>query len=416
VQLVSQVPSRPVLLVIDDKEGSVLTRVRRAAPAAEVVGRGSSEGAWSALTSGRRYSAMVAFGVDCTLAATAVGLGVPVIEVTRHSPPAELAAAIAALAAPVSLVDDPLTLGPASVFRSPRSSPSRDGRLLAVCGPGGTGASSIAAALAEAFARPSPAPDRPAALLSPAPDRPAAPPSAGRRAAVGRRVLLADFARRGDQAFLHGLEDPPRGLLQLVDCGRYRQITAADVRRHTVARSGFRLLPGLRRPGHWTAISPSGFDQLLLLLAALFEVVVADVTGDFEGEADSGSCDVEERNHMARRTAGVADIVVVVGVPGANGTRRLAQAVDDLLNLGVDPARIQPAFRHGLAGSSRICGLPAAAVELAYLADAPRRRLPNKTVRPLVAALTDRLSRLPVADHRPSLVPVVPGTLGCLAP
>ncbi len=405
MQLVSQIPSRPVLLVVDDKEGSVVTRVRRAAPAAEVVTRGSYEGAWSALTSGRRYSALVAFGVDRALAATAVGLGVAVIEVAHHSPPAELAAAIAERAAPVARVDDPLTVGPASAFRSPRCRPSGDRRLLAVCGPGGTGASSIAAALAQTFAS-----------RSPAPGRPAAPPSAGRRAAVGRRVLLADFARNGDQAFLHGLEDPARGLLQLVERGRYHQITAADVRTHTVPRSGFRLLPGLRRPGHWTAICPSAFDQLLMLLSALFEVVVADITGDFEGEADSGSCDVEERNHMARRSAGVADIVVVVGASGANGTRRLAQAVDDLLNLGVDPARIQPAVRHGLAGPSRICGLPAVAVELPDLAGAPRRLLPTETVLPLVAALDDLLSRLPVADRRPALVPVVPGSLGCLAP
>ncbi|MDQ1392835.1 MAG: hypothetical protein QOF30_1812 [Acidimicrobiaceae bacterium] len=405
MQLVSQVPSRPVLLVIDDKEGSVLTRVRRAAPAAEVVGRGSSEGAWSALTSGRRYSAMVAFGVDCTLAATAVGLGVPVIEVTRHSPPAELAATITALAAPVSLVDDPLTLGPASAFRSPRSSPSRDGRLLAVCGPGGTGASSIAAALAEAFARP-----------SPAPDRPAAPPSAGRRA-VGRpgpRVLLADFARRSDQAFLHGLEDPGAGLLPLVDAARYRPITAADVRCHTVARHRFRLLAGLRHPWHWTAVSPTAFDQLLTVLPTLFDLVVADITGDFEGEADSGSCDVEERNHIARRTARAADLVVVVGGPGANGGRRLSQVVDDLLDLGVDPARIQPAVR--ASAPHRICGLPTAAVELPPMARTPGRLLPRQTVLPVAAAVVDLLSRLPAPDRRPALVPVVPGSLGCLAP
>jgi hypothetical protein len=230
----------------------------------------------------------------------------------------------------------------------------------------------------------------------------------------GPRVLLADFARRSDQAFLHGLEDPGAGLLPLVDAARYRPITAADVRCHTVARHRFRLLAGLRHPWHWTAVSPTAFDQLLTVLPTLFDLVVADITGDFEGEADSGSCDVEERNHIARRTARAADLVVVVGGPGANGGRRLSQVVDDLLDLGVDPARIQPAVR--ASAPHRICGLPTAAVELPPMARTPGRLLPRQTVLPVAAAVVDLLSRLPAPDRRPALVPVVPGSLGCLAP
>jgi hypothetical protein len=36
-------------------------------------------------------------------------------------------------------------------------------------------------------------------------------------------------------------------------------------------------------------------------MRSAFSVVVADVCGDTEGEADSGSIEVEERNHMAER-------------------------------------------------------------------------------------------------------------------
>ncbi|MDQ1400967.1 MAG: hypothetical protein QOG97_1533 [Acidimicrobiaceae bacterium] len=399
MQLVSQVPTRPVLLVLDDKEGSIADRLHRASPLADVVTRASSEGAWSALTSGRRYSAVVAFGVDHELADAATRLGIPVIGVGPESATAErdLAATIAAVAAPVAWADHPNGLSAAPACAALSDRPGGTGRLLAVCGPGGTGASLVAAGLSWAFG------------------------SAGWR----RRVLLADFARRSDQAFLHGLEDPPAGLLQLVNSGRYRPIAAADVRRHTVARPGFRLLPGLRRPAHWTAVSPSAFDQLVMVLPELFDLVVADITGDFEGEADSGSCDVEERNHIARRSARAADTVVVVGGARTNGARRLSQVVDELLDLGVDPARIQPAVRcdefpvcthRKFSRPSRICGLPSAPVELATVAGAPGRLLPPEAVWPLAEAVTDLLSRLPAPDRRPDLVPVVPGSLGCLAP
>ncbi len=116
------------------------------------------------------------------------------------------------------------------------------------------------------------------------------------------RLLLADFALRADQAFLHGAEDAPTGLLDLVEAGRYRPLSAVDARRHTLALGSRRLLPGLRRPEHWTAVSPPAFDAMLTGLLRFFGLVVADITGEFEGEVETGSLDVEERNHMARAT------------------------------------------------------------------------------------------------------------------
>jgi MinD-like ATPase involved in chromosome partitioning or flagellar assembly len=383
VPLLSPVPPRYVLLVIDDAGSSIATRLRCSALDAEVVSCSCSEQAWSALTAGRRFSAVVAHRVEPELSAAAARLAVPRLAVGRRWPPGALASAVVAVATAVPRVDraGPPDTDMVATLRAWRARSAGPGRLVAVCGPGGTGVTSVAAALAAGLGSPRPA--------------------AHRRT----RVLLADLARHADQAFLHGHDDPPSGLLQLVAAGRYRPITAVDVGRHTVAAAGGRLLPGLRRPRHWTAVAPGAFDEVLSGLLAVFDLVVADITGDFEGEADGGSIDVEERNHLSRATAAAADVVVVVGSPGANGARRLAHVIDDLLDLGVDPARIQS------LGERRLCGLPAPPLGMPI----PIGRgggLPARAAEPLVNAVTEMLARMPSPDRRPALVPVTPGSLG----
>lgn len=417
MRLLSQAPIRYVLLVVDDLAESVATRLRGAAVAAEVVAVTSTEAAASALASGRRYSALLADRVDRDLADLAARAGAPAIEVGRAMTPEQLALAIADVADPVAHADWPPQLGPTAGWEPTPADPGAEGRMVAVCGPGGTGASSVAAALAAALAL-------------------------GRASGRGRpkRVLLADFALRADQAFLHGADDPPPGLLDLVESGRYRPISIIDARRHTLAIGGRRLLPGLRRAGHWTAVSPMAFDGVLSGLLAMFDLVVADITGEFEGEVETGSIDVEERNHMARATARGADVVVVVGGPDSHGARRLAQLVDALLDLGVDPARIQPVINRVAGPAStapaepRICGLPAAPIGVPFLGETDRRPRPIEPeagslvgravspplapdeVRTVVDAVADLLARLRPADRRPVPARVLPGSLGCAAP
>jgi hypothetical protein len=403
VPLLSLAPRRYVLLVVDDRARSITTRLKCSALAAEVVTCASPEQACSALVTGRRYSAVVTHAAAPGLAAMAARAATPILSVGRGLPPGALASALATVATEVPQADAEVPsgsgVGPEPTLGSFPGRPGPAGRLVAVCGPGGTGSSSVAAALAAAWgSEPAARPQAPAA--------PPVPPAGGGRA----RVLLADMALHADQAFLHGLDQPPSGLLQLVEVGRYRPVTAVDVGRHTIAASGGRLLPGLRRPGHWTAITPAAFDEVLTGLRGLFDLVVADITGDFEGEADGGSMDVEERNHMSRRTAASADVVVVVGRPGANGARRLTQLVNDLLDLGVDPARIQP------LANRRLCGLPAAPIVLPVTGGGPGGLLPPGAAQPLVGAVAGMLARSPSPHRRPSLVAVTPGSLGCAAP
>ncbi len=354
---------------------------------------------------GRRFSAVLVRGGDAHLAEAARRATIPVVSVGRAWPPAALAEAIEAVAAPLVQADQPPALGPAPGPASYPEGGRSEGRLVAVCGPGGTGASTVAAQLAAALA---------------------AAPAVGSRA-TGNLVLLADLARRADQAFLHRVEEAPAGLLALIQAGRYRPLMGPDIQRATVgvagaragagagsgagAGAGFRLLPGLRRPRHWTAVTPSAFDQVLSCLLELFDLVVADITGDLEGEADGGSIDVEERNHPARACAGAADVVVVVGRWGANGARRLTQLVNELLDLGVEPARIQPVvtrsdgygrWRQPQSAGPRMCGLPAAPVALSP-------GTPGAAVAAVVAARLDRIAR---PERGPALVPVRPGSLG----
>jgi hypothetical protein len=347
----------------------------------------SASAAWSALRSGRRFSGVLAADADADLLAAAAAAGVPVLS---------------------TLDDAQLVAVPDPGWGGARSDPApgdAEGQLVAVCGTGGTGASTLAAALAA----------RGAGILE----------HTGRGAA-GDRVLLADFALRAEQGHLHWLGDPAFGLLDLIDIGRVRPLTDDDVRRRTYPSAGYRLLPGLRRPAHWTAIAPGAFDVVLDGLLRRFDVVVADITGEFEGEAETGSADVEERNHMARHTVGNANVVLALGRSGGAGRRRLAALVDDLLDHGVEPARIQPVIGGAdpaVDHPARLCGLPALPISLPWrrtpdgsadpLVGIPAAADLNDGVGPLVNAVALLVARLARPDRAARLARVEPGALGC---
>lgn len=186
--------------------------------------------------------------------------------------------------------------------------------VVAVCGAGGTGVSTSAAALAQGLA--------------------------GR----GRSTLLADLARHAEQAALHDVRDVVPGVQELVEAHRNGVPTATDVRGLTfsVVERGYALLLGLRRARYWPALRPRAFAAAFDSLRRSFDAVVCDVTADFEGEGDAGSVDVEERN-LAGRTAVVeADVVVAVGRPGVKGIHSLVRVLGDLTAVGVPAARILP--------------------------------------------------------------------------
>ncbi|MHB8505888.1 MAG: hypothetical protein ACYDEN_09245 [Acidimicrobiales bacterium] len=279
------------------------------------------------------------------------------------------------------------------------------GRLVVVCGPGGTGASTVAVALAQGL---------------------------GGDVRYGGRVLLADLALRADLGVLHDAVDLGPGLQELVDAHRVGTPTPAEVVASTYEVPGrpYRLLLGLRRPAAWAALRPRATTASLDGLRRAFTLVVADVTGDVEGEADCGSVEVEERNHLARTAVATADVVVAVGLPGVKGVHTLAGHLRALAAAGVSPERLLPACnraprdpRSRAAISSTLATLAPGTTSVASPLwvrernlEGPwrdARPLPTPFVRPLATTVAAHLERL--ADQAPPLVEpasVTPGSIG----
>lgn len=303
----------------------------------------SAEELRARLTSGRAFSAALVDGatpgVDRDLIAMANEAGCAVLVVddgraTRDWRELGAAAVLAAvfsrdellevLAATSAMVGSATVDDPQPDLRDVRSR----GRLIAVTGPGGTGASVTAIALAQGLATGE-------GMSSPRGRRQAPrPPS----------VLLADLCRTADQAMLHDSRVVVPGIQELVEAHRTSTPLHQQLLDQTfeVPQRGYRLVLGLRRARHWVAIRPRALDATLDSLQRLVDMVVADVDPDVEGEADAGSTDVEERNLLSRATLARADAALVVGEPSMKGLFALVRTLSDLLELGVPVDRLIP--------------------------------------------------------------------------
>ncbi len=212
------------------------------------------------------------------------------------------------------------------------------GRLVAVTGSGGTGRSTMAMALAQGLVD-------------------------SRRHDL---VCLADLALHADLAMLHDAGDVVPGVVELVEAHRGGTPTddaVQDLTWHVETR-GYHLLLGLRRHRDWTVIRPRAFEASIESLCRSFDVVVADVDDDLEGEQLTGSLDVEERNVMARVVTDAADLVVVVGAPGLQGLHALLRVTRDVLHHGVSGHRILPVINRSPRGHRRRAELTRAFGEL----------------------------------------------------
>lgn len=410
--------------------GEVARWATSAALPVEFVKVVSIEEARARLRSGRPFSALLVDGAlvgldrDLVDLATAHGCVVLVVDDGRASrgwsdlgvgavlPAAlerdHLRDALRAVAQPIARRDR----GAAVAAPSPAPAAWR-GRLLAVTGAGGVGRSTIAMALAGGLA--------------------ADPRDRG-------LVVLADLSLRAQQALLHDVGDVVPGLPELIEAHRTAALATDEVSGlcWSVPERGYGLLLGLRRHRDWTALRPPAVGAALEGLRRAFRLVVADVDGDVEGEADTGSLDVEERNLLARSALATADLVLVVGRPGLTGLHAHLGVVGDLLDLGVEASRLVPVVNRAPRNPRQRAELSAA---LARLLDAthpgavlacspvfvPERRgldqmlrdgtaLPAGLVDPITGvarSLADRLPDAPVAGAGgPEPAPVVPGSLG----
>ena len=287
----------------------------------------------------------------------------------------------------------------------PEPPTGQSGRLVAVTGPGGTGASTAAMAVAQGLV---------------APDR---------------DVVLADLRRVAELAMLHDTRVVVPGLQELVDAHRGVDPPASTVVDTTfdVPARGYRLLLGLRRPREWTTLRPRALEASLAGLRRAFDVTVADVDPDVEGEEETGSLDVEERHLASRLTLARADAVLVVGEPSTKGLYSLARLLGDLLAFGVPPQRVVTVCNRSPRSARQRAELTRSLAELldgqlggrelSTPLHLPERRveaavrdgiaLPSPLPSDLAAAVQPLLDRPRAAEAFAAVpVPIAPGSLG----
>jgi Mrp family chromosome partitioning ATPase len=186
--------------------------------------------------------------------------------------------------------------------------------LVAVTGPGGTGASTVAQALA------------------------------AQRAGLGP-VVLADLALEADQHLRHGVAPGHDGVFELAEALRHAPAAAIAV---PIAPqpAGYDLLCGLRRRQEWTILCGSVAEHVLASLLPRGGLIIADIDADLDGRVESGSLDLEERNGLARVVATRASTIVVVGRWSTTGVHRLARTLLDFEAHGIPRDRLLPVLNH----------------------------------------------------------------------
>lgn len=390
--------------------------------AAEVDACVSHDEAMAKLRSGRRYSAALfdsslpALDRDLLGAAASAACAPMVVQspggardwvslgavsVLRPSfTAAELLAALRAHAGQVPWADD-------RGWGDEDRSGSSLARLVAVCGPGGTGSSTIAMALAQGLAARSPA---------------------------AWSVCLADLALHAELSMLHGTPDVLPCVQDLVEAHRSGELSVPLARSLTFAieARGYSLLLGLASARSWPAVRGRSFRAALATLCDAYSAVVCDMDASFETEDTCGSMEVEERNVMALTTARRADIVLVVG--GGTGVKELhsiTRALSELADAGVDLGRALPVVNrvdHRARWGRGSSGVAKVLSELGWGGTLPPVAVPDRTLddvlrdgspmpRPIVAAVTDAVAEALVSMPRPAEWDgerkVRPGELGC---
>ena len=295
--------------------------------------------------------------------------------------------------------------------------PCAAGRLITVLGPGGTGTSTTAMAIASHFAADTPK----------------------KRQSPDKRVALIDASLNSDQALLHDLGDVVPGLQELVDLHRTTNPSVSDVRSHFwfTPRHGYDVLPGLRRHRDWSTLRRRSTLAALKSILNAYDIVVADADSDLEGEEQTGSIDIEDRNFLARELATNADLIVLTARAGISGLSRSLQTFRDLVDLGVETERVllvvigAPRSTRQRSGLTRITlrlfneAIPSHSLPTPVMVPI-RRDLepflhdgsapPRSALGSISAAVAELLDRIEPSGTRPNFQPtpvaIVPGHLG----
>lgn len=291
----------------------------------------SADEAHAVLGSGRRASALLVDargpGADRDLIDAASMAGIPTIVVTdgvvhRDWDALGCVAVIDHELDPTSLLE---TLGHHCVPVDRSRRPSRavlgeaadaaSGVVIAVMGRGGSGTSTVAMSLAQALA---------------------SDPNSD--------VLLVDGARRADLAMYHHVGDVIPGLPELVEAHRSDRLDPSEVRRLTfeIRERGYSLLLGRRSVAEWVTLRRRAVGAALDSIRRTFDLAVVDLDADLDGQAATGSADLDDRHSVTLTALESADLVVVVGRAGLHGVHALSGLVDEVLGYGVPGHRVLP--------------------------------------------------------------------------
>ena len=290
----------------------------------------------SRIASGRAFSALLldaaAAGVDRDLIDSARTDGIAVIIVqdpridrnwvdlgavevlTDQFTRADLLDALTTFAAPI---DRTATAVSALATVVPNTEQSWKGALIGVCGERGGGSSTTAMALASGL---------------------------GVIPGYEANVLLADLALSADQAMFHHVRDIVPGIQEMCELHRGTSPTPGAIRELTfdINKRGYLLLLGLRTHRDWVVLRPQALRAAITSLTHTFRYTVADITGEFDGEEETASVDMEERNGPARFVCAEADLILICGSASLKGVRSIVNCRNDALRHGAEAARILP--------------------------------------------------------------------------
>lgn len=208
--------------------------------------------------------------------------------------------------------------------------------LVAVLGAGGAGSSTLAMALATGMG--SSTGDRTLRRAT----------SSSEDSTTEVSTALADLTRSADLAMYHDVGDVIPGLPELVELHRGDTPDPQLVRELLFPIPGrpYELLLGQRRSRDSAAMAPLSTAAAIDGLRRTYDRVVVDVDPTFEGEAETGSVDIELFNTAQRHALTVASVVIVVSTPGMRGVRRLATLIASIGRFGVPARRIVPVWNH----------------------------------------------------------------------
>jgi hypothetical protein len=177
-------------------------------------------------------------------------------------------------------------------------------------------------------------------------------------------------------------------------------------------------------------LRPRAFDAAFASLAQAYRWLVCDCDAEVDGEPEVGSADVQDRNHMARTAIGEADVAFVVGQGGLKGVHSMVRVVAELLEFGLDAARLVPVVNRAPRSPRTRAELTRTLADLLdgrALATAapvfiPERhvddlfrdgtRLPTALTTPIAAAFAAVADHAPARARSSTPVPVAVGSLG----